>query len=145
MLPVGRDEARRVGARALAAGYRVVAAYASPYPRATETGALFIEALGARVPVMEDARLVPEASSSEASAWIQAVWRESSRALSSPLGPGLVPLLVFAAHEPILSAVASRLLGRRRPALARAELVILGSHPSEGWREVAALLPAGLG
>lgn len=155
----GRREAKVVGEAAAQAGYRVLSCVSSPYPRAQETAVLFLGALEAAaspttkgasiVPavVEEDARLVPEASVRGAVDWILERWRLLGRGRDLPAtGEAAWSLLLFVAHEPLLSAVATRLLGHRRASFERAELVVLAPAPDDDsglarWQEVAKILP----
>jgi phosphohistidine phosphatase SixA len=110
---------------------------------------LFLEALGAahgpEPAVEEDHRLVPEASVREAVDWMRERCRVVASRPERPVGSS-VPLLLFVSHEPLLSGVATRLLGRRRASFERAELVVLapsteGDPASGTWQEICRILP----
>ena len=147
--PQGGREAKSVGEAAARAGYSVVSCVSSPYPRARSTALLFLEALGAahgpEPAVEEDHRLVPEGSVREAVDGMRERWRSVAGRPERTAGSSL-PLLLFVSHEPLLSGVATRLLGRRRAPFERAELVVL-APPREGdpasgtWQEVCRILP----
>jgi len=144
----GRREAEETAVLARRARYVPVAVYTSPYPRARETAEIFLDRLSLVVSLREDARIEPEADVGVALAWVRGLVDEVASEMLAAKAPGPgsgtpgaggiaggLPLLLFVAHEPILSGLISSLLGRRRPPLERAELVVLSQDGSRSWQE----------
>lgn len=97
------DQVRRVLAQAKDAGLATRWIVSSPYLRAQQTAKIAAQVLGYDEPILPSTRLTPESDPAE-------LWSEVRElAPDSPL--------LFVAHEPLLSATASWMLGETRAIL----------------------------
>jgi phosphohistidine phosphatase len=96
----GKEKLRAVLSRARAANVMPSAILTSPFPRAMETAEIAAEVLGYKGPILATDTLLPSSSP-------PAVWRELRH-------HGDEPAILLAGHEPLLSELASFLLGTSR-------------------------------
>jgi phosphohistidine phosphatase len=100
LTPEGAEEVRQVAARAKEAGLAPRWIVASPLVRAQQTARIAARELGYEEPILTSTRLTPESDPAE-------LWAEvRDLAPDSPL--------LFVAHEPLLSSVASWMLSESR-------------------------------